>query len=444
MSTTLAAGAGLDFTLAQQLTVIALCALTAYISHMALAVFNDGVRPFLLDFIQGRTTRSATTAVSFGLSAGFIFGLGAPMALSTGVLNPWLLFLPTDILGMLSPKKWLAPILGGAWGAVVVFGLNGANNVAHDLPVDFITAMQQMSTPILFLFTLFPVLAITKQFGRKWGGLAGVLEFALVVMTMKLWPNMFAGALAMAVGVLMLIGLAVAKDLRQRKADKAAGVTEPVLDDDPMASLFSASAARLRKYLPLFMVLGAGVCVLAQMHIFGGGEATSFLIAKGQYAEAAQVDFYRVFGFIPLIATTALASGAYGIAGFTLVYPIGYLMPNPFVAAIVGALVFALEVLALSYIGKVLGKLPSVRDSSEHLRSAISDTLQLAILFGSLMAANAMGGGLGILVVGGLYLLNEAMGRPIVRMAAAPAAVIVGGILLNLLYWLDLFTPIKG
>ncbi|MFH9242547.1 YhfT family protein [Streptomyces anulatus] len=444
MSTTLAAGAELDFSLAQQLTVIALCALTAFIAHMALAVFNDGVRPFLLDFIQGRTTRSATTAVSFGLSAGFIFGLGAPMALSTGVLNPWLLFLPTDILGMLSPKKWLAPILGGAWGAVVVFGLNGANNIAHDLPVDFLTAMQQMSTPILFLFTLFPVLAITKQFGRKWGGIAGVLELALVVMTMKLWPNMFAGALAMAVGVLMLIGLAVSKDLRQRRADRASGVVEEVGEDDPMASLFSASATRLRKYLPLFMLLGAGVCVLAQMHVFGGGEATSFLIAKGQYAEAAQVDFYRVFGFIPLIATTALASGAYGIAGFTLVYPIGYLMPNPFLAAVVGALVFAVEVLALSWIGKVLGKLPSVRDSSEHLRSAIGDTLQLAILFGSLMAANAMGGGLGILVVGGLYLLNESMGRPVVRMAAAPAAVIVGGVVLNILYWLDLFTPIKG
>ncbi|MFI0241229.1 YhfT family protein [Streptomyces sp. NPDC016845] len=441
--TVIAAGADLDFSLAQQLTVVALCALTAFISHMALAVFNDGVRPFMLDFIQGRSTRSATTAVSFGLSAGFIFGLGAPMALSTGVLNPWLVFLPTDILGILSPKKWLAPILGAAWGAVVVFGLNGANNLAHDLPVDFLTAMQQMSTPILFLFTLFPVLAITKQFGRRWGGIAGVLELALVVMTMKLWPNVFAGAIAMAAGVLMLIGLAIAKDLRQRKADRANAVEETTPDDDPMASLFSASAARLRKYLPLFMVLGAGVCVLAQMHIFGGGEATSFLIAKGQYGEAAQVDFYRVFGFIPLIATTALASGAYGIAGFTLVYPIGYLLPNPFLAAVVGALVFAVEILALSYIGKFLGKLPSVRDSSEHLRSAITDTLQLAILFGSLMAANAMGAGLGILVVGGLYLLNEAMGRPVVRMAAAPAAVIVGGILLNVLYWLDLFTPIK-
>ncbi|MFJ9031190.1 YhfT family protein [Streptomyces sp. NPDC102274] len=453
-STVLAASTSLDFSLTQKLFVIALCALTAFISHMALAVFNDGVRPFMLDFIQGRSKRTATTAVSFGLSAGFIFGLGAPMALSSGVLNPWLLFLPTDILGILSPRKWLAPLLGGAWGAVVVFGLNGANDVAHDLPVDFLTAMQQMSTPILFLFTLFPVLAITKQFGRLRGGLAAVLELALVIMTMKLWPSVFAGSPAMAAGVLLLIGFAVRKDLLQRKADLAAaraagGETSgtgqrEAAGDDPMASLFSTSALRLRRYLPLFMVLGAGVCVLAQMHIFGGGEATSFLIAKGQYSEAAQVDFYRVFGFIPLIATTALASGAYGIAGFTLVYPIGYLMPNPILAAVVGAVVFALEVLALSSIGRVLGKLPSVRDSSEHLRSAITDTLQLAILFGSLLAANVMGGGLAILIVGGLYLLNEAMGRPVVRMAAAPAAVIVGGVLLNILYWLDLFTPVKG
>ena len=453
----------LDFSLAQKLAVIALCALTAFVAHLALAVFNDGVRPFMLDFIQGRSTRNAATAVSFGLSAGFIFGLGAPMALSTGVLNPWLLFLPTDVLGILSPKKWLAPLLGGAWGAVVVFGLNGANDLAHDLPVDFLTAMQQMSTPILFLFTLFPVLAITKQFGRLRGAVAGVVELALVILTMKLWPDVFAGAPAMAVGVLTLIGFAIDKDLRQRRLERAeAGTTapaeeqtgqkapgrrQPVPDDvpeDPMQSLFSASAARLRRYVPLFMVLGAGVCLLAQMHIFGGGEATSFLIAKGDYSGAAQVDFYRVFGFIPLIATTALASGAYAIAGFTFVYPIGYLLPSPWLALLVGAAVFAVEVLALSWIGKVLGRLPSVRDSSEHLRNAISESLWLAILFGSLLAANTMGGGLGILIVGGLYLLNEAMGRVVVRMAAAPAAVIVGGVLLNVLYWLDLFTPVKG
>ncbi|OEU86391.1 permease [Streptomyces abyssalis] len=462
-----AGGKSLDFSFAQQATVIVLCALTALISHMALAVFNDGVRPFMLDFIQGRSTRSATTAVSFGLSAGFIFGLGAPMALSTGVLNPWLLFLPTDVLGLLAPKKWLAPLLGGAWGALVIFGLGGANEVAHDLPVDFLTAMQQMATPILFLFTLFPVLAITRQFGKLRGGIAGVVELALVILTMKLWPDVFPGAAAMAVGVVMLIGFATAKDIRQRRADRAAAKAEAGIGsdsgsgsgagsgaegrqvseaelEDPMQSLFSASATRLRRHLPLFMVLGAGVCLLAQMHVFGGGEATSFLIAKGDYSGAAQVDFYRVFGFIPLIATTALASGAYAIAGFTFVYPIGYLLPSPWLALLAGAAVFALEVLALSWIGRMLGRLPSVRDSSEHLRNAISESLWLAILFGSLLAANTMGGGLGILIVGGLYLLNEAMGRVVVRMAAAPAAVLVGGVLLNLLYGLDLFTPVKS
>ncbi|MER7047893.1 YhfT family protein [Streptomyces jumonjinensis] len=444
-STALAAATGpeLDFSLPQQLTVIALCALTALVSHLALAVFNDGVRPFLLDFVQGRTTRNATAAVSFGLSAGFVFGLGAPMALSTGVLNPWLLFLPTDVLGLLSPRKWLAPLLGGAWGALVVYGLTGANDLAHDLPVDFLTAMQQMSTPILYLFTLFPVLAITKQFGRLRGGVAAVLELALVIMAMKLWPQMFAGALAMAAGVLLLIGLAVARDLGRRRA-AAAGPAGGEGADDLVVSLFSAGAARLRRFLPLFMLLGAGVAVLAQSHVFGGGEATSFLIAEGDHTEAAQVDFYRAFGFLPLIATTALASAAYGIAGFTFVYPLGYLMPNPYLAAVAGAAVFAAEVLALSSIGRLLGRLPTVRDSSEHLRAAIGETLLLALLFGSLMAAEAMGGGLGILITGGLWLLNEAMGRPVVRMAAAPAAVLAGGVLLNLLHWLGLFTPVTG
>ncbi|MFG2713827.1 YhfT family protein [Streptomyces goshikiensis] len=441
MGTALAVG--LDFSPAQKLLVVGVCALTAGAAHMALAVFNDGVRPFMLDFIHGRATRNATGAVSFGLSAGFVFGLGAPMALSTGVLNPWLLFLPTDVLGILAPRRWLAPLFGAAWGAVVVYGLGGANELAHGLPVDFLTAMRQMSTPILFLFALFPALAVTKQFGRLRGALTGAVTLGLVVLTMRVWPGVFAGAPAMAAGVLMLIGFAVAADVRAART--AAPTTAGAGDaEDPMASLFSAGAARLRRHLPLFMALGAGVCVLAQMKVFGGGEATSFLIAKGQYAEAAQVDFYRVFGFLPLIATTALASGAYGIAGFTLVYPIGYLLPNPFAAAAVGALVFALEVLALSSIGRALGRLPSVRDCSEHLRAAIGDALGLAILFGSLMAANAMGGGLGILICGGLYLLNEAMGRPVVRMAAAPAAVLVGGVALNGLYWLGLFTPVAG
>lgn len=451
-----AAADKLDFSVPQALTVVAVCALTALISNMALAVFNDGVRPFLLDFIRGNTNRGEMTAVSFGLSAGFGFGLGAPLALSTGVLNPWLLFLPTDILGLFAPRRWMAPIFGGAWGALVVFGLSGANNAAHDLPVDFLTAMQEMATPILFMFLLFPVIAIATQFGRVHRVVTFAVEIAIVVLSMKVWPDQFPGALAMAAGVLMLLGFALAKDVRERRtaaagaaerADAPGAATMPVDGKpagDPVASLFGANAERLRRHLPWFALLGAVLAAMVNLHIFGGGEATSFLVAKGDYGEAAQVDFYRAFGFLPLIATTALASGAYQVVGFTFIYPLAYLAPNVAVAAVGGAVLLTVEILALSYIGKGLAMLPSIRDASDHLRNAIGKTLEIAILFGAIAAAAKMGGGLGIALVGGLYLLNESLGRPVVRLAAGPAAVVVAGIALNVLHWLDLFTPLKG
>jgi len=111
-----AAQGAINFQLWQSLVVMLVCGLGAVLAQQALAVFNDGVRPFLLDFIQGRTTRPAMAMIAFGLSAGFIFGLGAPMALATTVLNPWLLFLPVEILGILAPRKWLAGVAGAAWG----------------------------------------------------------------------------------------------------------------------------------------------------------------------------------------------------------------------------------------------------------------------------------------------------------------------------------------
>ncbi len=439
----------------QAVLVIVLCAFGALIAHQALAVFNDGARPFMLDFIQGRSTRIATATIVFGLSAGFIFGLGAPMALSTGVLNPWLVFLPVEILGLLAPWKWLAGVAGAAWGAVCAYGLAAANTIAHSLPVDFITALQEISTPILWLFAIFPVLAISQQFGKARGLVTFLVELVLAILTLKFIPSMFAGTLSLAAGVILLLVFAVRQDVRERREKAAELAATPEEDRQALADMhaemqsataqiFGPNAMRLRKHLPWFAILGGLVCALAASGDFGGGEATSFLVANGQMSEAAQVDFIRVLGFVPLIATTALASGAYAMAGFTLVYPVGYLLhalPTPIAivtALIAGAVIFSCEVLLLSVIGRWLEKWPTVRASADHIRDAITEALGLAILIGSLMAANAMGGGLGILIVGGLYLLNEATGRPVVRLAAGPAAVIVGGVLLNLLHLMSL------
>ncbi len=426
------------------ITILA-TAFAATLSQMALAVFNDGVRPFLLDFYRGDLKRPQMLAIAFGLSAGFIFGLGVPLAFSSSILNPWLLFLPTDILGILSPKRWLAPILGAAWGAVVVFGLHGATALANSLPVDFLTAMQQMATPILYLFSFFPAVAIGMQFGKKRGILTFVFGILVMLATMKWIPVMFAGSLTMASGVALLIGFAVMEEMKNRREAK----TQPFQadedadeDTEEAASIFGTNARRLRKHWPWFAVMGILIGLLANTHMFAGGEATSYIIAKGQYANAAQIDFYRALGFLPLIITTSLASGAFQIVGFTLIYPIAYLSPNPIVAAVAGGVLFTAEVWVLSYMGKGIASLSSIRDASDNIRNAINLTLEVALLFGSILAGNTMAGGVGIAVVGGVYILNEIFDRPLVRMAAGPVGVILAGVAFNILAWVHLFTPI--
>lgn len=453
----------IQFATWQSVVVIVVSAFAALMAHKALAVFNDGARPFMLDFIQGRTSRAATATIVFGLSAGFIFGLGAPMALSTSVLNPWLIFLPVEILGLLAPWPWLALLAGSAWGAVCAFGLSATNTLAHELPVDFITALQQISTPILWLFAMFPVLAVAKQFGKAKGIWTFVAEIAAVVLFLNIAPTVYGGAIAMAVGVIMLVAFAIAKDLAARRAEaeahaalseaeQAEALAAKAAEAEVVDQLFGPNALRLRKNIVWFAVLGGLVAALASAGIFGGGEATSFLIADGNFTEAAQIDAVRALGFIPLIATTALASGAYAMAGFTFVYPVGYLIGAGIdswplalgLAFAAGALVMAAEVGALSWVGMMLQRWPSVRDSADHIRSAITESLSMAILVGSLMAGLTMAGGLGIALVGGLYLLNESIGRPVIRMAAGPTAVIISGIFLNLLVPLGWFTPIAG
>jgi hypothetical protein len=422
--------------------VIVLCAFTALISQMALAVFNDGVRPFLLDFIRGNTSRGEMTSISFGLSAGFIFGLGAPLFFSTGVLNPWLLFLPTDILGILSPRRWIAPILGGAWGALVIYALGPLNSAAQTLPVDFLGALQNIATPILYLFALFPAVAVAYQFGRVRGMIAFIATALALILTVHFFPETFPGAIALLVGIVMLAIFALQKDIADRRLqtpEERAAATDAAAE-----SFFAQNAERLRRNILWFLPLGALLAVLVNLKIFGGGEATSFIVERENYAAAAQLDFYRAFGFLPLIVTTALASGAYQVVGLTFVYPVGFLAPNVVVAAIAGALLFGAEVYLMSYVARGLSLLPSLRDASDHIRNSITATLGVAILFGSVLAGNAMGGGLGIALVGGLYVLNEALDRPLVRLAAGPTAVIITGILLNVLFYLNLFTPPEG
>ncbi|GAC1358693.1 MAG: YhfT family protein [Ktedonobacteraceae bacterium] len=439
-------------------------AYAALLSQMALAVFNDGTRPFLLDFHRGELSRVQIATFAFKLSASFIFGFGMPLTFSSGILNPWLLFLPTDVLGILSPKRWLALLLGAFWGATVIFGLSMAITVVNNLPVNFLLAMHQMATPILFLFAFFPAVAITTQFGRPRGAIAFIISLIVIFITLQWLSLVFAESLALASGMLILVILVMSEEITSKKeanaeiamtntlykASVANGrrdtVETPVLTemnavDDEVAVLFAANASHLRKHTPYFILMGILLGVLANTHTFSGGEATGFVLANGHYINAAQIDFYRALGFIPLVVTTAIASGSFQIVGFMLVYSIAYLLPNPILAGIAGGVLFSTEILPLISLAKGLNALHAVREASDNIRHAMHLTLEIALLYGAITAGSAMAGGVGIALVASTYILNEMLGRPIVRMTAGLVGVILSGILLNVFVYIHLFTP---
>ena len=112
----------------------------------------------------------------------------------------------------------------------------------------------------------------------------------------------------------------------------------------------------------------------------------------------------RALSFIPLIATTAVTTGVYGVAGFTFVYVAGYVCPNPIVAALAGAVIILVEVMILGYIGKYLGKFPSIRSASDNIRSSMNTCVELALLIGSINASCVMGASTNVGAAGGFII----------------------------------------
>jgi hypothetical protein len=427
--------------------VMVVCAVTAYLSHMGMAVFHDGIRPVIPEYIEGRMHRTEMASIAFGLSVGFIASVGIGNALVTNLLNPWLLFLATDIIGIASPKKWLAPILGGLYGVLCLTAIGGINTVLTGLPVDLIGGMGEVGNYVVTGFAIFPIIAIVMQFGLR----SGVITAVIVLIFRFVGPSfspISGDAWTMMIGVIALVILCVGKDLKSGQKESAADTL----------NIFSERVARIRKNLPFLMAAGALIALACNAHIFAGSDVSMFDLSKayamGDTPEAAALvktvatnEFMRGLSFIPLIATTAITTGVYGVAGFTFVYVAGYLSPNPIVAAILGAVIIFVEVMLLGFIGKFLGNFPSMRDASDNIRSSMNTCVEFALLIGSIAACCTMGAGTsagaagGFILGGIIYLINEMTGRKIMRMAIGPVAAIGTGIILNLTYLLGL-TPL--
>ncbi|TCL43385.1 YhfT family protein [Harryflintia acetispora] len=426
-----------EFSALNLIVVTLLCAATALMAHLGVAVFHDGIRPVLPEFIEGRMKRPEMASVAFGLSVGFIASVGIAHTVATGILNPWLLFLTTDVLGIIANRKWLAALLGGAWGALTVSALGLINTALTSLPVDFIGAMGALSDPVVSGFALFPLVAIFMQFGAKKGVTATAITFIVRILIVR-FTTIYVESIQIFVGVLLLIIFAIAKDT-QSKLPK----------NEEEDNVFTERIARIRKNVVFLMIGGAFIAVACNIGVFAGSEVSIYTLAEAYktgnnalVSQAALAEFMRGLGFIPLIATTAITTGVYGVAGLTFVYPIGYLMPNPIFAAIGGALMILVEVMLLGLIGKFLGKFPSIREASDSIRSSMTTVMEFALLIGAINAVVKMGGYTGFFIGAMIYFINEMTGRRIMKMAIGPVAAIATGIILNILCVLGLFVPI--
>lgn len=413
-------------------------ALASILAQKGIAVFNDGLRPIMAEYLEGRMTKAELAATSFALSFGLVIGFGIPVSIGAAILLIHSILLGTDIIGAWSPRgnfgSIIAGIIGALYGVGLLLGLQWIVTLFKSLPVNIFDAMGAVGTPVVSAFAAFPALAVALQHGVSKGVITLAISALVRVLIVRFSPLVIGGAkvslnpdgMAMLAGMIVLV---------------IYGMKERAEDSTNLAALFTDRVARIKKNVWILAVMGALVAAATAMHLLAGDPISLNLVKEAKYSDAALAALARAIGFLPLVGTTAISTGVYGPVGMTFIFAAALFSNNPLVAALLGFVIIFAEVYLLSGIAGFLDRFPGIRKSADNIRTAMSQLLEIALLVGGINAGNAMLPGLGIFLVIGIYLLNEAAGSPIVRMAIGPVGAIIVGIIVNILTVIGLYVP---
>jgi hypothetical protein len=405
-----------------------------FLANKAIAVYHDGLRPIMPEFINGNMSRGELAGVAFAISIGFITGFALPISLATGIIVIHIILLAADIIGISIANTKLAVALGSIYGALVTLTLDTVIKGFSYLPVNFLDALAQVGEPIIYAFVAFPAIAVGYQFGKKAGFITLLIAMLGRIIIERLNPFMIAGnEIALSPeGVAMLAGMICLLFFAAR--DKQRG-------EQLEHSLFEDNIKRIRKNAYYLLPMGAIIAITAHYHWIAGEPIATALLARGDITSAAIVAITQALAFMPLIITTAMISGVYGTNGWCdWILGLGYLAPNPLIAGVLGASAMGVEIGSLGRIGKALNYFPALKMSGDNIRTAMTQILEIALLVGGINAANQIWTGTGIFLVVGLYILNEISGRPVMKLAAGPIAAIIVGILANIFALIGLYT----
>ena len=428
------------------LVLAAIGALASILANKSIAVFNDGFRPIVPQYLDGGMSRKDLAAMSFAISFGLVIGFGIPTSIAASIILIHSVLLTTDIIGTWCPDTKtgtiLAGVIGALYGVGILAGLELIVNLFALLPFNFLSNLGSVSTYVVAAFACFPAVAVGYQHGFKNGAISGIITLIVYVLTVNFGQlSMGSSTITLnAFGVAMLAGMICMLVFASKvKGDGNSNST--------LVSTFSTKVSRIRSNWWLFAIMGALIAAATSMGIVAGDPASLALVADSQWSNATVVALARAIGFVPLVFTTGIVTGVYAPAGCTFVFVIGLAFHgNPLLAAVLGAVVMVCELALINVFAKGMDKFPGMKDMGEHIRTSMNKVLEVALLVGGVVAAEAMAAqfngitGSGALFVVACILLNRISKKPVVEMAVGPVACIVYGVLLNVLLVCNLIT----
>ena len=426
------------------LVMAALGGLSSYLANQSIAVFHDGLRPLLPQYLNKSMDRKSLFATSFALSFGLVIGFGLPTSITGKIIIVHTVLLACDIIGTAfkddKPGMILATLVGCVYGVLLMFGMQAIMSIFEKMPINFTSNLSTVGNLIIISFCVFPAVAIAYQKGVAEASIVLALTMLIKHLTglygkftvndIKIALN--ADGMALLFGILAMLFAAA----RTKKNDSGEAVK--------VLSLFEDNIGRIKKNIVLLAISGGVVALATSLLLISEGPASLTLTAEGKYTEAAMVSLGRMLGFIPLVMTTAIMSGVYSPAGTKAVHVPALLLINFGILGLVGsffiaALIMVLEVLLLNVIAKGMDKAPGLKELGDNTRTAMSKVLDLALLVGGMLAANAIAPSIGYIFVIGLYFINQNSKKPIPTMAVGPVGAIAVGILVNILHLIGLF-----
>ncbi|GBU09233.1 hypothetical protein AwWohl_03710 [Gammaproteobacteria bacterium] len=245
--------------------------------------------------------------------------------------------------------------------------------------------------------------------------------------------------MAIMVGMIIMLGLAIMDKSHKQQGNNAM-----------LLNLFATRVQGIRKSWWLFGITGGLIAACTSLGLIAGDPVSLNLLSQQKYLEAGIAATAVAIGFLSLVGTTAITTGLYSPAGMKFVFVAGIFISTgflgdrfgaltPILAFIAGFATIACEVLILSQLAIFLDKFPGVKACGDHIRACTTKVLEIALLIGGAMAAQAISPQLGFFWVAGFYLLNKVSKKPLVEMAIGPIAAISLGIFVNILYVLGLY-----